>query len=474
MSRDYPHFIANRPAQPQAWIEVHDKAAGTMIARAGLATADEIDRAIAAAVDATRPMRQLKPFQRQQILQHCVDRFQQRSDELAELLCAEAGKPIRDARGEVQRLVDTFRIAAEEATRIGGEVINLEISSRAAGYRGMYRRVPLGPCSFITPFNFPLNLVAHKVAPAIAAGCPFVLKPASLTPLGALVIAEILAETDLPAGAFSVLPCRRDQADAFTTDDRLKLLSFTGSAQVGWDLKARAGRKKVVLELGGNAACIVDRDVKDLDTIVERLIVGAFYQSGQSCISVQRVLIHQSLYEEVKQRLVERARTLKMGDLKDEDTFIGPIISQSEAVRIEQWIEEAVAGGARVLCGGTRQDVWIPATVVEQVPTDCKLWREEVFGPVVALAPFDDFDQAIAVANDSKYGLQCGVFTDSRQHMFRAWDELEVGGVIVGDVPSWRVDNMPYGGVKNSGLGREGLRWAIEDMSELRLLVVRD
>ena len=230
----------------------------------------------------------------------------------------------------------------------------------------------------------------------------------------------------------------------------------------------------MVLELGGNAACIVDRDVTNLDTIVERLIVGAFYQSGQSCISVQRLLIHQSRYEEIRQRLVERAHNLKMGDLKNEDTFIGPIISESEAVRIEHWIQEAVGGGAHVLCGGTRQDVWIPPTVVEQVPTDCKLWREEVFGPVVALAPFEDFDQAIAVANDSKYGLQCGVFTDSRQHAFRAWDELEVGGVIVGDVPSWRVDNMPYGGVKNSGLGREGLRWAIEDMSELRLMVIRD
>ncbi|MCA9231106.1 MAG: aldehyde dehydrogenase family protein, partial [Planctomycetales bacterium] len=325
----YPFYLANEALTPNADLVVTDKYTGETVTRVALADAATIDRAIAAAVEAAEPMRRLAPYERQAILTHCVQRFSERSEELAYSLCVEAGKPIRDSRGEVSRLIDTFRIAAEESVRIGGEVMNLEISPRARGYRGMFQRVPVGPCSFISPFNFPLNLAAHKIAPAIAAGCPFVLKPASRTPVGALAIGAVLAETDLPRGAFSILPCRRDGADLFTTDERLKLLSFTGSPEVGWDLKARAGKKKVVLELGGNAACVVDGDA-DLEDVTSRLVIGAFYQSGQSCIGVQRIIVHESIYDALKERLVAATKELVVGDPKDETTFIGPMIDVSE------------------------------------------------------------------------------------------------------------------------------------------------
>jgi len=473
MESTYPCYLANESHAPNHDLEVVDKYTGDIATRVPVVDAETIDRAIAAASAARDPMRRLRPDQRRDVLTHCVDRFEERAEELAMALCIEAGKPIRDSRGEVTRLVDTFRIAAEEAVRIEGEVLNLEISERSAGRRGFEKRVPIGPCSFISPFNFPLNLAAHKIAPAIAAGCPFVLKPASATPVGAIVIGEILAETDLPAGAFSILPCHRDGADLFTTDERLELLSFTGSPDVGWKLKERAGKKRVVLELGGNAACIVDRDA-DIDDAVSRLLIGAFYQSGQSCIGVQRVLVHEALYEDLRDAFVAATRELKMGDPKEEDTFIGPVIAESEGERLAEWIQSAVDAGGKLLCGGGQQGRMVEATLLEDVPADQPLCAEEAFGPVAVLSRFGDFDEALAEVNRSRYGLQAGVFTRDLHRMFRAWDDLEVGGVIINDVPSWRVDNMPYGGVKDSGLGREGIRYAIEDMTERRLLAVRD
>jgi aldehyde dehydrogenase (NAD+) len=471
----YPYYLANEAHQPNTDLEVTDKYSGKVATRVALADAAAIDAGIAAAVEATEPMRRFAPYQRQAVLEHCGARFRERFDELAMALCIEAGKPIRDARGEVTRLIDTFKVAAEESVRIDGEVLNLEISARAKGYRGFSKRVPIGPCSFISPFNFPLNLAAHKIAPGIAAGCPFVLKPASRTPIGALIIGEVLAETDLPKGAFSILPAHRDGADLFTTDERLKLLSFTGSPAVGWDLKARAGKKKVVLELGGNAACIVDADQGDrLDFVVERLIFGAFYQSGQSCIGVQRVLIHADLYDELRDRFVAATRKLVAGDPKDEDTFIGPMIDEKEARRLDDWIAEAVAAGARLLCGGGRDGAMLEASVLENVDPQQKLSCMEAFGPAVTLQAYRDFDDALRIVNDSEFGLQAGLFTHDMRKVMRAWDELDVGGVVIGDIPSFRVDNMPYGGVKDSGLGREGIRYAIEDMTEIRLLVLRD
>lgn len=472
MEDAYPYYLANRPIAANQDLEVIDKYTGEVAARVALADAETIDRAITAAVKVTRPMRLLAPYERKAILDHCVKRFEERADELAMSLCIEAGKPIRDSRGEVGRLIDTFRLAAEESVRIGGEMMNLEIAERAKGYHGFYKRVPIGPCSLISPFNFPLNLVAHKIAPAIAVGCPFVLKPASRTPIGALIIGEILAETELPEGAFSILPCNRDAADLFTTDDRFKLLSFTGSPEVGWDLKAKAGKKKVVLELGGNAACIVDHDA-DLEDATARLMVGAFYQSGQSCIGVQRILIHETIYDEMRERLIAATKKLVVGDPKDEATFIGPMISEGEAKRLEDWVNKAKAAGGRVLCGGKREGAMLQATLMENVPADQPLCAQEAFGPVAILSKFSNFNEALAEANNSDFGLQVGIFTRDIYKIMRAWDEMEVGGVLIGDVPSWRVDNMPYGGVKDSGLGREGVRFAMQDMTEIRLLVIR-
>ncbi|MFC1474930.1 aldehyde dehydrogenase family protein, partial [bacterium] len=403
---------------------------------------------------------------------HCVHRFSERQEELALALCIEAGKPIKDSRGEVSRLIDTFRIASEESVRVDGEVMTLDISPRVRGYSGMWKRVPLGPASFISPFNFPLNLTAHKIAPALAVGTSFVLKPASHTPIGALLIGEVLAETDLPEGAFSILPATRAAADILVTDDRLKLLSFTGSPEVGWDMKARAGKKKVVLELGGNAACIVDEDADVVDA-VQRIIIGAFYQSGQSCIGVQRIIIHEKIYDEVKDKLVAATKKLKMGDPRNEDTFIGPMISDKEAARLDNWIQGAVKSGAKLLCGGGRAGNMLEATLLENVPRDSDAYAQEAFGPMALLTPFSSFDDALAEVNDSTFGLQAGIFTRDIYKAHKAWDVLEVGGIVIGDVPSWRVDHMPYGGVKDSGLGREGIKFAMEDMSEIRLMVLR-
>jgi len=469
----YPYYLANRPISANTDLEVRDKYTGDVATRVALATPDAIDAAIGAAVRATPAMRRLAAYERRDVLQHCVRRFEARFDELALGLCIEAGKPIKDARGEVTRLIDTFRIASEEATRLYGEVLPMDVTARARGYTGMWKRVPIGPCSFIAPFNFPLNLAAHKIAPALAVGCPFVLKPASLTPVGALVIGEILAETNLPPGAFSILPCRRDAADRFTDDERLKLLSFTGSPDVGWALKARAGKKKVVLELGGNAAVVVD-ETADLDDAVERIVFGAFYQSGQSCIGVQRVLVAASVAGAFTERLVAATRALRCGNPRDEDVFVGPMISEGEAMRLHGWIDAAVARGARLLCGGGRSGAMLEPTLLTDVPTDADVCAKEAFGPVAVLATFDDFDDALARVNDSTFGLQAGIFTRDLYRMQRAWDVLEVGGILVGDVPSWRVDHMPYGGVKDSGLGREGIRFAMEDMTEIRLLAIRD
>ncbi|MGB0412666.1 MAG: aldehyde dehydrogenase family protein [Pikeienuella sp.] len=469
----YPYYLNNEAVYANEDLEVTDKYSGEVATRCALADAKAIDAGIAGAVEAAEAMAKMPSYEKQAILEHCVARFRERFDELAYSLCVEAGKPINDAEGEVTRLIDTFKIAGEEATRMHGELQALDISPRAKGYQGMWKRVPIGPVSFISPFNFPLNLAAHKIAPALAVGCPFVMKPASRTPLGAIIMGEILAETDLPKGAFSILPCSRDGADLFTVDDRLKLLSFTGSPGVGWDLKARCGKKKVVLELGGNAAVVVDKDTRDLDDAVTRINFGAFYQSGQSCIGVQRIMIHEDIYDVMKEKLVAKASSLVSGDPKKRETFIGPMISEKEAARLDGWIQAAQAAGGTLLCGGQREGAMLQATLMENVPLDADLCVEEAFGPAAVLQKFSTWDEAISMVNDSKFGLQAGIFTRDFYKVQQAWDEMDVGGVVVGDVPSYRVDNMPYGGVKDSGLGREGIQFAMEDMTEIRNLVIR-
>ena len=473
LKKSYPYYLANKPVAANADLEVLDKYSRKRATRVAFADNATVRKAIVAADKAREAMAAFAPDQRRDVLEHCVSRFAERQEELALALCIEAGKPIKDARGEVTRLIDTFRIAAGEATRIDGDVLNLEISERTRGYRGLTKRVPIGPCAFITPFNFPLNLVAHKVAPAIAAGCPFVLKPAAKTPVGALIIGEVLAETDLPDGTFSILPCSNDDAGLLVEDERIKLLSFTGGL-VGWDLKARAGRKKVTLELGGNAACIVDEDPgADLDHVVERLVSGAYYQSGQSCISVQRIYVHAAIYSKLRKKLMTAVSRLRIGDPRDENVFIGPMIDEDAARRVESWIAAATDAGATQLVAGARHKHLLPAALLENVPRHSDLYRREAFGPVACIEAFDDYERVLRRVNDSDFGLQAGVFTGRLHHAMRAWDVLEVGGVIIGDVPSFRVDNMPYGGVKQSGLGREGVRDAIKDMTEQRLLVIR-
>jgi acyl-CoA reductase-like NAD-dependent aldehyde dehydrogenase len=470
----YPYFLANEPVHANTDLAVTNKYTGGIATHVAKADEATIDRAIAAAVDGFRAFRLWPSHRRKAVLEHVVHRMHERSEELAEALCIEGGKPIKDARTEVTRGIDTFTLAAEESTRMYGEVMPLDITPRAEGYQSIWKRVPAGPCSFISPFNFPINLAAHKIAAALAVGCSFILKPASSTPVSSILLGEILAETDLPRGTFSILPCSRDGADLFTSDERLKVISFTGSPEAGWDIKARAGRKRVVLELGGNAGCIVDADA-DLTYAADRLVLGAYYQSGQSCISVQRILAHRSVYDQLRALLKQRIAALQVGDPLDEATFIGPVISEADAERLEHWVGDAVQAGASVVVGGRRHPdnprVYLP-TLLEGVPHDARVSCAEVFGPVATIEPFDDFDRAVEIVNDSVYGLQAGVFTRDIHRAFRAYRDLEVGGVVVNDIPSMRVDNMPYGGIKDSGIGREGVRFAMEDMTEIKLMVL--
>jgi acyl-CoA reductase-like NAD-dependent aldehyde dehydrogenase len=468
----YPLYLANRPQQPNADLTVVDKFTDEVASNVALADKSILDQAIAAAADAATPMRRLASWQRKAVLKHLAARCKERAGELADVLVVEVGKPIQYARAEVARLINTVEWAAEESTRMFGEVLPLDDTERGVGYRAMWQRVPVGPCAFITPWNFPLNLVAHKIAPAIACGCPFVLKPASATPISALILGEMLAETDLPAGAFSILPMKSSDSAALVEDERIRKLSFTGSPDVGWDLRDRAHKKHVTLELGGNAAVVVERDA-DVDDAVERCVFGGYYQSGQSCISVQRILVQRDVYAAFRDKFVAAVRKIKMGDPRDEQTVVGPIISEDDAKRIESTIRRAVEQGGKLLCGGGRRGRLVEPAVLENVPHDAEASCEEIFGPVTLLEAFDELDDALATVNDSRYGLQAGICTRDIGRIQKAWDELAVGGVMINEVPSWRADQMPYGGSKDSGLGREGLRWAIESMTEVRLLVIR-
>lgn len=470
--KDYPLYLANEAVFSKEKLPVTDKYTGKNIAQVSLADLSMMSKAVDAAENARKSMQAMASYERKAILQHCVERLKERSEEFIEIICTEVGKSKQDAKGEVARTIGTFQESMGESTRIYGEVIPLDISERGKGFQGFWKRIPVGPCLFITPFNFPLNLVAHKVAPAIACGCPFIVKPSGITPLSSLMLGEILAETSLPKGAFSILPCETKLASYLVEHPALKLLSFTGSAKVGWELKAKAGKKIVILELGGNAACIIDDNV-NIDETVEKLVWGAYYMSGQSCISVQRIYAHKNVYNDIKEKMVQKIKSLKMGDPKLEDTFIGPMISVEAAERVEEWIKEACAKGATLLCGGERKEAFLSPALVENVGEDQKLNCEEAFGPVATIASFSDFSQTLEMLNQSRYGLQAGVFTRDLFKTQQAWDLLEVGGVIINDVPSWRSDNMPYGGVKDSGLGREGVRFAIDHLTEIRLLAIR-
>ena len=471
-SSDFQLFVGSLPRSTARTIEAQDKYTARPMANVSIADDEMVDEAIGLAVQAQPKMAAMPAYARRDALLFVARELNRRRGEFAQTLVAEVGKPIALAQGEVDRAIDTFTESAQEATRMVGEYLPLDSSPRGAGLEAICKRVPIGPCSFITPFNFPLNLAAHKVAPAIAAGCTWILKPDDRTPVTSLMLGEILAQTDLPKGAFSVLPCLGDGRRRFSQDDRLKLLSFTGSPKVGWMLKANAGRKKVVLELGGNAACVVDRRA-DLDQAAQRLVLGSFYQAGQSCISVQRIIAHESLYESLRDQLTHGARRIsEQRDPMDPATILGPMIDEQSARRAQQWAHEAVEGGATLVTGGERSGAWLEPTLLENTPHTVRASCQEIFAPVVLIESFSRFDDALDRVNDSEWGLQAGVFTPSFDHAMRAFNSLDVGGVVVNDIPSTRVDAMPYGGVKGSGVGREGPRSAIESMTELRLLLL--
>ncbi len=435
------------------------------------ATAEQYEQAVEGAIAGFERMRRLSSLERSRALHHVESGLRARREEIGRIITRESGKPIKDALAEIDRAVLTFKLGAEEAERITGETIPLDLNPVSRSRFGITRRFPIGPVAAISPFNFPLNLAAHKISPAIAAGCSIVLKPPSRDPLTMLAVAEIIDEAGLPEGAVSILPMDRTLGDRLVEDDRFKLLTFTGSPGVGWKMKERAGRKKVVLELGGNAGAIVDATA-DLDWAVQRCLVGAFSYAGQVCISVQRLFVHRDVWELFIERFVEGAKAIAVGDPMDPETRLGPMVDLEAAQRIGHWVDEAVAAGARVLAGGRGEGQAYPATVLTDVPRDAAVCTQEAFAPIVVAAPFDDFSAVLDEVNDSRFGLQAGVFTNDLAHAWRAFEELEVGGVILNDVPTYRIDHMPYGGVKDSGLGREGLRYAIEDMTELRILVL--
>jgi acyl-CoA reductase-like NAD-dependent aldehyde dehydrogenase len=435
------------------------------------ATPAQYETAVEAAVKAFEVTRTLPAYERGAILRNISAGIKARREELGRLIALEAGKPIRDSLVEVDRAVVTFRLGAEEAERMVGETIPLDIMPSGKGRMGITRRFPIGPIAGISPFNFPLNLAAHKIAPAIASGNPIVLKPPSKDPLTMLTVAEIIEEAGAPMGSVSILPMSRELGDRMVSDDRFKLLTFTGSPSVGWRMKERAGKKRVVLELGGNAGVIVDKTA-DVDWAVKRCLVGAYAYAGQVCISVQRMFIHAEIWDEFMPKLIEGAKALRLGDPLDPQTDVGPMVDSNAAARTQRWVDEALADGGKALLGGTADGAYFPPTILTEVPATAAVCSNEAFAPLVVAFKFTDIDEAIRGVNDSMFGLQTGVFTNDLGAAWKAFNGLEVGGVIVNDVPAYRSDHMPYGGVKDSGLGREGLRWAIEDMTEIRIMVL--
>lgn len=444
-----------------------------LVGRVTVATRADARTAVNHASASLRRTRALPRWKRREILENVAAALIEQKDRFVQLIVAEAGKPVRMARIEVDRAVVTFKTAAEESVRQGGESIPLDLSEGNEGRWGLVQRFGVGPVLAITPFNFPLNLVAHKVAPAIAAGCPVLVKPAPQTPFTALALGEVILKAGWPEEALAVLTLAdADTAWLAEKEDRIKLVSFTGSAKVGWELKAHSGRKRVLLELGGNAAMLVHSDWKDLDDAASRTAHAAFGFAGQSCISLQRVFVERPIYQTFLWKVVDLAEKLAIGDPSNEATEVGPMVRQSEAERVESWVKEAIASGAKHVTGGERKGSMITPAILTGTKIGMKVRDEEVFGPVLMIDPYDDFEEALAQVNHSKYGLQAGILTRDSGRIFTAYRELEVGALVVGDTPNWRLDPMPYGGVKDSGLGREGVRWAIEEMTEPRMLVM--
>jgi acyl-CoA reductase-like NAD-dependent aldehyde dehydrogenase len=465
-----PFYVAGEWRTGQGVLEVKSPYDGGVVASLGVPTDADVEDAVVSAVEAFQESRHLPTYVRAESLMHISRGIQERGDELAEAVAREGGKPVKWSRVEVTRAVATFRWAAEEARRFGGEFMPLDTEASLGSRAGIVRRFAFGPVLGISPFNFPVNLVAHKIAPALAVGAPIVVKPAGQTPLGALALAELFDETELPKGMLSVLPIPGQRAQQLVEDRRFKKLSFTGSG-IGWTLKGLDPRKHATLELGGNAGVIVHSDA-DLDHAAGRVAFGGYYQAGQSCIAVQRVLVQSEVYEEFLPRLIKQVESLKVGDPLDPTVDVGPVIDREALERVDQWVKEAVDAGAQILTGGRREDPLYYPTVLSDTTPDMKVRCEEVFGPVITVQPYQTFEEALAEVNNSPYGLQAGVFTSSLDRAMLAHRELEVGGVIVNDVSAFRADQMPYGGAKDSGYGREGLRYAMQEMTEPRIMVL--
>ncbi|MGC8866125.1 MAG: aldehyde dehydrogenase family protein [Bacteroidales bacterium] len=451
-------------------LEVRSPFDGSVVGTTYLCEAERVEEAIVAAHRCREEAAQLPVFKRYNALMFIAEQLSRKQDEWVRLIAREAGKPHKYALSEVRRAIEVFKAAAEECKRLPAEYLSLDHTPAGLGKEGWVKYFPIGPVAGISPFNFPLNLAVHKIAPAIAAGCPIVLKPSSLTPLSTLALARIIAAAELPRGMVNIIPAKRKAGDLLVTDPRIRLLSFTGSAEVGWDLKARAGRKRVVLELGGNAGMIV-APTAALDLAVGKALIGGFSYAGQVCIHTQRILVHVSLYHNFLNRFVEGVKSLKYGDPLDPATDISVMIDGENAKRVEQWTLEALEAGARVVCGGRRKDNYFEPTVITGARPGMKILDEEVFGPVVLVDPYEDFEGALEEINNSRYGLQAGLFTYDLREINLAFQKLEVGGLIINDSPTFRVDHMPYGGVKDSGMGREGIKYALLDMLEPKILV---
>ena len=476
MKQIYPYWIAGKAVTSEQIAQVQHPT-GEVVAQHYVPTEADIERAVAAAWQVRHEAAATSAATRAEALLHVSNQLQARHEEVARIITDEGGKPLMWSRVEVNRAISTFRWAAEETRRWGGELQRIDTDPASVGRMGIIRRFPLGPVLGIAPFNFPLNLVAHKVAPALAVGAPIVIKPAASTPVSALILGEILSETALPEGMWSILPISRQATSGITADDRLPIISFTGSDTVGYQIQKTVPHKHVVLELGGNAAAVVLDDwssEQDLEFAASRIATFGASQAGQSCISVQRVIVHDAVYEDLVARIIAKTVALPVEDAYNDQTVVGPLIDEANAQRVEEWVQEALDGGAQLLAGGTRSGVYYAPTVLTNVDPTAKVCANEVFGPVIVINRVHSTQEAFDLVNNSNYGLQAGVFTHDIQTAFKAHSTLEVGGVIIGDVPAFRADHMPYGGVKNSGVGKEGVRWAMEDLTHERIMVLTD
>jgi len=471
MKKKYPFLIDGQWRTSQETLEVLNPYNGETVGTVYRPSSQDVEEAIQSSTDSFKKTKKMPSYQRSEILHKTAKAIDNRKEELARILCLEAGKAIKHARGEVTRAVSTLTIASEEANRLCGEAVPLDITPAAGDRLGVVRRFPRGPIAGISPFNFPLNLVCHKVAPALASGNSITLKPASSTPLSALLLGEILLESGALPGSYNVIPCSAKLAETMVTDPRFKMITFTGSAEVGWPMKSKAGKKMVCLELGGNAAAVVEPDA-DMDFALKRCILGGYAYAGQICISVQRIFIQEKVFDDFVNDFVKGVKKLIVGDPLLEETDVGPMIDEPSANQTDNWVREAIAQGAKCLTGGNRNGALYEPTVMVNVPRDAKVSCQEAFAPIVVLDSYKTFEEALEKVNDSIFGLQAGVFTKDIEKAFRAFNEIEVGGLIINDVPTFRVDHMPYGGVKASGFGREGVKYALEEMTELKIMVI--